>query len=198
MPIVVFSLSGTCGLPCLKKIADDLEDDIEAITGVLEAEVTGGLEREIRVEVFPEKLAYYGLTIGNFEETVRSENQNTSGGTIELGSGRYQLQVPGEFNTPEEIYGLVLTTHQGEPVYLKDVARVVDDFKEEASRSRLDGRSAVNISVKKRSGENIIAISTEVDRIIEQQKESWPSGTEITKVMDKSRDIELMVKDLEK
>ena len=197
MPIVVFSLSGTCGLPCLKKIADDIEDDIEAITGVLEAEVTGGLEREIRVEVFPEKLAYYGLTIGNFEEAVSSENQNTSGGTIELGKGRYQVRVPGEFNTPEEIYGLILDTHNGEPVYLKDVARVLDDFKDEESRSRLDGRSAVNISVKKRSGENIIAISKEVDRIIEKRQPTWPSGTEITKVMDKSRDIELMVKDLE-
>jgi multidrug efflux pump subunit AcrB len=197
MPIVVFSLSGTCGLPCLKKIADDLKDNIETITGVLEAEVTGGLEREIRVEVFPEKLAYYGLTIGSFQSALKSENQNTSGGTIQLGDGRYQLRVPGEFTTPEEIYGLVLATHQGEPVYLKDVARVVDDFKEESSRSRLNGRSAVNISVKKRSGENIIAISKEVDRIIEKRQKLWPSGTEITKVMDKSRDIELMVKDLE-
>ena len=52
-PIIVFSLSGTCGLPCLKKIADDLEDDIEAVTGVLEVDVTGGVEREIRVEVDP-------------------------------------------------------------------------------------------------------------------------------------------------
>ena len=52
MPIVVFSLSGTCGLPCLKDIADDLKDKIEAIVGVLEVDVTGGLEREIRVEVF--------------------------------------------------------------------------------------------------------------------------------------------------
>ncbi|MFN2354300.1 MAG: efflux RND transporter permease subunit [Desulfopila sp.] len=197
MPIVVFSLSGTCGLPCLKKIADDLEDDIEAVTGVLEAEITGGLEREIRVEIFPDKLAYYGLTIGSFQSAVKSENQNTSGGTIELGAGRYQLRVPGEFTTPEEIYGLVLATHQGEPVYLKDVARVVDDFKEESSRSRLDGRSAINISVKKRSGENIIAISKHIDRIIEQRQELWPSGTEITKILDKSRDIELMVKDLE-
>jgi len=197
MPIVVFSLSGTCGLPCLKKIADDLEDEIEAVTGVLEASVTGGLEREIRVEVVPEKLAYYGLTIGNFQSVVRSENQNTSGGTIRLGNGRYQLRVPGEFSTPEEIYGLVLTTHKGQPVYLKDVAEVVDGFKEETSRSRLDGRSAVNIAVKKRSGENIIEISRKVDRIIDKSKATWPSGTEITKVMDKSRDIELMVADLE-
>lgn len=197
MPIVIFSISGTCGLPCLKEIADDLQDDIEAITGVLEAEVTGGLEREVRVEVSPEKLAYYGLTIGNFQNAVRSENQNTSGGTIRLGNGRYQLRVPGEFSTPEEIYTLVLATHQGEPVYLKDVATVIDGFKEETSRSRLDGRSAVNIAVKKRSGENIIAISKQVDAIIERQQATWPSGTEITKVLDKSRDIELMVADLE-
>jgi multidrug efflux pump subunit AcrB len=197
MPIVVFSLSGTCGLPCLKKIADDLEDDIEAITGVLEVDVTGGLEREIRVEVDPEKLAHYGLSIGNFQEVVYSENQNTSGGAIRLGNGRFQLRVPGEFNSPEEIYGLVLTVHQGEPVYLKDVAEVVDGFKEEMSRSRLNGREAVNISVKKRTGENIIRITNEVDRVIEEARVSWPMGTEITKVMDKSRDIRGMVADLE-
>jgi multidrug efflux pump len=197
MPISVFSLSGTCGLPCLKDIADDLKDEIEGITGVLEVEVTGGLEREIRVEIFPEKLAYYGLSIGTFQEKVQSENQNTSGGTIQLGDGRFQLRVPGEFKTPEEIYTLILATHNGDPVYLKDVAQVVDGFKEENSRSRLDGREAVNISVKKRSGENIITISNAVDEIIAADRISWPSGTEITKVLDKSRDIEMMVADLE-
>ncbi len=197
MPIVVFSLSGTCGLPCLKDIADDLKDEIEGVNGVLEVEVTGGLEREIRIEVFPEKLAYYGLTINSFESKVRSENSNTSGGNIQLGNGRFQLRVPGEFKTPEEIYGLVLTTYDGEPVYLKDVARVVDGFKEETSKSRLDGREAVNIAVKKRSGENIISISKTVDNIIAEDQLTWPGNTEITKVLDKSRDIDAMVTDLE-
>ncbi len=197
MPIVVFSLSGTCGLPCLKDIADDLKDEIEGIAGVLEVEVTGGLEREIRIEVAPEKLAYYGLTIDSFQTKVRSENSNTSGGNIQLGKGRFQLRVPGEFKTPEEIYGLILTTYNGEPVYLKDVARVVDGFKEETSRSRLDGREAVNIAVKKRSGENIISISKAVDKIIAEDQLSWPGGTEITKVLNKARDIEMMVADLE-
>lgn len=197
MPIVVYSLSGTCGLPCLKELADDIADDIEGVTGVLEVEVTGGLEREIRVEVFPEKLAYYGLSIGSFQDAVRSENTNTSGGNIRLGNGRFQLRVPGEFKTPEEIYGLVLTVHDGEPVYLKDVARVVDGFKEETSISRLDGIEAVNISVKKRTGENIISISKAVDKIIENDRATWPSGTVITKVLDKAKDIEIMVADLE-
>ncbi len=63
MPIIVFSLSGSCGLACLKEIADDLQDEIEAVPGVMEVEVNGGLTREIRVEVAPEKLGYYGLTI---------------------------------------------------------------------------------------------------------------------------------------
>ncbi len=197
MPIVIYSLSGTCGLPCLKELADDLKDEIEGVTGVLEVEVTGGLEREIRVEVFPDKLAYYGLSIDSFQSAVKSENTNTSGGNLRLGKGRFQLRVPGEFKTPEEIYGLVLTTHKGEPVYLKDVARVVDGFKEETSISRLDGQEAVNISVKKRSGENIISISKQVDKIIAAEKVSWPSGTEITKVLDKAKDIDIMVADLE-
>ncbi len=197
LPIAVYSISSPIGLARLKEIADDLKDDIEAIPGVLEAEVTGGLEREIRVEVFPEKLAYYGMSIPAFQQILYSENQNTSGGAIRIGDGRFQLRVPGEFRTPSEIYGLVMGTHNGQPVYLKDLARVVDGFKEETSRSRLNGRSAVNIAVRKRSGENIIKISDQIEALIAKQQPLWPSGTEIVKVMDKAKDIRLMVADLE-
>ena len=105
--------------------------------------------------------------------------------------------MPGEFQTPEEIYGLVIGTHKGEPVYLKDVARGVDGFKEENSISRLNGRDAVNLAIKKRAGENIIAISRAVDRIIATGRTAWPQATEVTKVLDKSRDIEMMIADLE-
>jgi multidrug efflux pump subunit AcrB len=197
MPIAVYSLSGTCGLACLKDIADDLKDDIEGIAGVLEVEVTGGLEREIRVEVIPDKLAYYGLSIASFQQILISENRNTSGGAIRMGDGRFQLRVPGEFRSPDEIYGLVMGTHHGQPIYLKDVAMVIDGFKEETSRSRLDGHAAVSVAVKKRSGENIIAISEQVDRLVGQLQPSWPNHTRIVKVVDTSSDIKAMVADLE-
>jgi multidrug efflux pump subunit AcrB len=197
LPIVVFSLSGTCGNVCLKDIADDLKDEIEAIQGVLEVEITGGLEREIRVEAFPEKLAYYNIPIMSLERVVVSENSNTSGGVIRLGDGRFQLRVPGEFKNPEEIYGLIVGTHQGQPIYLKDVAQVVDGFKDEVSRSRLNGREAVTLMVKKRAGENIIFITDAVDALLEKVQPTWPRGTEITKLMDKAKDIQMMVADLE-
>ncbi len=197
MPIVIFSLSGSCGLPCLKRLSDQLEDDIEAIPGVLEVDVAGGLEREIRLEVFPEKLAYYGLTINSLQQILAEENTNTSGGTINLGHGRFQLRVPGEFESPDEIYTLVLRVHDGEPVYLKDVAKVVDSFKDAESRSRLNGQSAVILMVKKRAGENIISISEKVDAVIADHSSGWPSGTKVTKILDKSTDIKNMVADLE-
>ena len=197
MPIVVYSLSGDGGVAALKRIADDLEEDIESIPGVLEVDVTGGSEREIIIEVDPKKLAYYHIPITVFNEVVPSENTNTSGGSITLGDGRYQLRVPGEFRTPDEIYGLVITTFEGKPVYLKDLARIVDGFKDETSRSRLNGRESVNLSVKKRSGENVIRISEEIDRLIDREKQRWPLGTHITKMMDKAKNIHLMVTDLE-
>ena len=197
MPIVVYSLAGTSGPRVLKEIADDLKDDIEAVPGVLEVDVTGGQEREIRIEVDPDKLAYYRIPITSLQQAVVSENQNTSGGAITLGDGRYQLKVPGEFETPEEILSLVVATHSGNPIYLKDVATVVDGIKEESSRSRLNGVDAVNISVKKRVGENIIFISDKVDLIIAEAEKTFPKNTSITKLMNKSKDIRMMVADLE-
>ncbi len=197
MPILIYSLSGTCGLHCLKQIADDLEDEIEAVPGVLEATVTGGQEREIRIEVSADKLAYYGIAINSLQAAVQGENSNTSGGAVHLGDGKFQLRVPGEFSSPEELYGLVVASHNGQPVYLKEVATVFDGFKEESSRSRMNGLPAVNIAVKKRVGENIIAIAKEIEKIIAKRQPTWPSGTEITKVMDKAKDTETMVADLE-
>ena len=197
LPIMIYSISGDCGLTCLKKIADDLEEDIESIPGVLEAEVTGGLEREIKIEVDPDKLAFYRIPITLFQKVVTGENQNTSGGAITLGDGRYQLRVPGEFTAPEEITGLVVNVAQGEPIYLKDLAKVTDGFKDETSRSRLDGREAVSITIKKRVGENIIAISDQIDELIRERQAGWPKGTHITKLMDQAKDIRLMVSDLE-
>ena len=197
MPIVVYSLAGTCGPRMLKEIADDLKDNIEAVPGVLEAEITGGQEREIRIEVDTDKLAYYKIPITSLQHAVVSENQNTSGGAITLGDGRYQLKVPGEFETPEEILTLVVATHNGNPIYLKDVATIVDGIKEETSRSRLNGVDAINISIKKRVGENIIFICDKIDVIVQEAQKTFPRNTTITKLMNKSKDIRLMVADLE-
>ncbi|MBN1625256.1 MAG: efflux RND transporter permease subunit [Deltaproteobacteria bacterium] len=197
MPILTLSISGPAGMVRLKEIADDLEEEIESIPGVLAATVTGGLEREIRVEPYPDKLAYYGISIVGLQSVIANENINVSGGSIRMGDGRFQLRVPGEFETPDEIYGLVVETHNGNPVYLKDVAEVVDGFKDEAGRARLNGEEAISVSVQKRSGENIIEIVEQVDEILERSKPQWPAGTKVTKLLDYAEEINDMVLELE-
>jgi CzcA family heavy metal efflux pump len=197
MPILIFSLAGTCGELCLKEIADDLEEDFEGVPGVLEVEITGAREREIRIEFFPEKLAYYNLSIPAVQTAIQGENSNTSGGALHMGDGKFQVRVPGEFTSPEEVYGLVIGTHNGQPVYARDVATVLDTFKEETSRSRLNNLPAVNIVVKKRSGENIIAIADAVEEILQKKQSGWPTGTTITKVLDKAQETKANVADLE-
>ena len=138
--------------------------------GVLDVEITGGREREIRLEADADKLAYYGINITALQGVVKGEISNTSGGSIHLGDGKFQLRVPGEVSTPEELLGLVVTVHKGQPVYLRDVAKVSDGLKEESSRSRINGLQAVNIVVKKRSGENIIAIADAVNAILDKRQ----------------------------
>lgn len=197
MPIVVYSISGPQGSTALKALADDLKEDMESVAGVLEVTVTGGREREILIEVDPEKLAYYHIPITDFANAVTSENANTSGGALNMGDGRYQLRVPGEFTSPEELFGLVIKRHNGKPVYLKEVARVIDTHKEEESRARLNGHEAVNISVKKRSGENVLAICAKLEEIVSHHQKGWPDTTLITKLMNKEKNIRVMVADLE-
>ncbi|MCK5230038.1 MAG: efflux RND transporter permease subunit, partial [Desulfobulbaceae bacterium] len=197
MPIVVFSLSGTVDHARLKQIADDLADEIETVTGVLEVEVTGGREREIRVEFMPEKLAYFGLSPQEVENTLRQENKNVSGGAMRMADGRFKLRTPGELKTPDDFFHLLVGSREGHPIFLSDVALVSDGFKEETSRSRIDGRNGVNISVKKRAGENIIEITDRIDELLARLEPTWPKGTKITKVMDKAKEIRLMVADLE-
>lgn len=197
LPIVVYSLSGPQGSTALKHLADDLKEDMESVPGVLEVTVTGGREREILIEVDPEKLAWYRIPITDLSLAVTRENTNTSGGALNLGDGRYQLRVPGEFDSPEDLFGIVVTHHNGKPVYLKELARVRDTFKEEESRARLNGHEAVNVSVKKRSGENVLAICAELDRIVSHHRQGWTETTRITKLMNKEKNIRLMVADLE-
>ena len=91
----------------------------------------------------------------------------------------------------------MVTSFEGRPIYLKDLARVVDGLEEETSRSRLNGREAVNISVKKRVGENIIAITDQIDDLINRTPGPMAQGHAITKLMDQAKEIRDMVADLE-
>ncbi len=197
LPILVLSLASPSGLRQLTETAEDLETEIEAIPGVLEVDVVGGVTREIQIEVDPERMALYGIPFASLQATVRGENANVSGGAIRTQDGRYQLRVPAEFETVKDVEAIVVGQRGGEPVYLSDVATVIDGLKDRTSHARTNGDPAVSLYIKKRTGENIVTIVERVDAVLERMRHTWPAGTVVTRVADRAEDIRLMVEDLE-
>lgn len=197
MPILTFSLSGSAGLKTLRDIADNLQDLIEGVPGVLEVQISGGLEREIQIEIIPEKMTLYAVSPIEVQNIVAAENSNVSGGSIRMNDGRYRLRVEGEFKTVTDAENIVVATRNGQPIYLRDIATIRDGFKDQESLSRLDGEDAVKLEVKKRSGENIIEVADRVQATIEKDKPNWPAGTRITLLENKADEIFDMLQDLE-
>ncbi len=197
IPILVINVAGTHSLVTLKDIAEDLEQRIEQISGVLDVTVAGGLEREVQVNVDPDRLVYYGLELGDIIETIREENLNMPGGSIQAGTLRYAVRVPGEFTTPEEIGALVVKTRNRQPIAIEDVAEVRFGFKEEATYARLNGLPCVSLNVQKRSGENLIQIADAVKEQLDLERERLPKTVHLAVLADQSKDIRSMISDLE-
>ncbi len=196
-PIFMVNISGDISPVRLKAIADALEDAIEEIPGVLDVEVLGALEREIRLELDADRVAAYGLSVPEILTLIPSENVNISAGGLETPGTRFNVRLPAEFSDPEEVERLLLTVRDGRPIYLSDVARVRDTFKDRTSYSRLDGVDSINVSVKKRIGANIVEIADKVKMIVEEAGRRAPAGVSFQVTLDRSDDIRQMIRDLE-
>ncbi|NIA13634.1 MAG: MMPL family transporter [Nitrospiraceae bacterium] len=197
LPIIIMCLTGDIGMVALNHLAEDIEDQIESIRGVLDVGIVGGVEREIEIEVDPERVARYGISLADLAAITRLENVNTPGGALDLGGAKYLMRVPGEFKTPDDLTGLVVKAGPDGVVYLRDIATVKDTLKEPASYSRVNGVEAVTITVSKRSGENIIQITDEVMAVLDKMKTRFPPGVDIAITLDMSDFIRDMVSELE-
>ena len=197
IPMMLVALSGDYGLVRLKKIAEDLADQIETIPGILEVRVAGGLEREVQVDVDPDRLSAYKLAIQDVIDAIRRENLTLPGGSVAMGAYKYAVRVPGELESVSQIGDLLIKARQGRAVYIRDVAEVVYGFKERATFARLNQKPSVSLEIVKRSGENLIAIADHIKTMLDDLIPTLPAGTRVTILGDQSEDIRMMVKDLE-
>ncbi len=196
-PVMQINLAGDIDLFLLKKMGEDLQEELEKIKGVLDIDLVGGIENEVQVDVDPEKLVYYDLSLQDVQDAVALQNITIPGGKLSMGVYDYQVRVPGEVDAPEEILDFVLNPGIDPPVHLRDVATVTFGIKDRETISRVGGKDAVTLVVKKRSGENIIHIAEEVRAAVERMRPYFPADTEITIVADQSIQIRDMVTELE-
>ncbi|HAK94733.1 MAG TPA: AcrB/AcrD/AcrF family protein [Planctomycetes bacterium] len=209
IPVLIYHLVAgpTVSRSELFELAEKLEDDLKEIPGVLDVDIFGGRKREIAIEVDPERLHFFNLSLAQVQAILRGTNRNVSAGTADSATNRILMRVPGEFRNPAEIVGLVVGfTARGTPVYVSDVAMARYDFDEERSRARLydftgapdryvEPTKAVSLHIKKRMGENILAFCEDVAEVLHGW--SIPSDVKIVKGLDQSREVRMMIGDLE-
>jgi len=196
-PIMQVNVSGPYSLVRLREVAEDLQDALEQIPSVLEVQLSGGLKREVKVDVDLAKLKFYDLAFDDVVKAIRRENVTTPGGTIDVGEMKYLVRVPGEFETTAPIADIVVKTRSERPVYVRDLAHVDFGFKDRDSYARLDGDPVVSLAIKKRTGENIIETADVVRATIARLAPDFPPGTVVKITSDQSKDIAMMVASLE-
>lgn len=196
-PILIVTIAGPVDQQRLKTLGEKLQDDIEEVAGVLDAKLTGGLTREIKVQVDPVRLQHYELGLRDVINAVRDENVNVPGGDISAGDSSFLLRVPGEFIEPAEIENVAIKRRGDRPVFVRDVGQVIDGFADRETYARMNGQPAVSVAVSKRTGANILEVVEAVKVVTREHQERWPEGVTFRTLGDQSEMISSMVSDLE-
>jgi len=196
-PIMFVNIGGTIGLPRLKAIAKNLQDEFESIPGVLRADLTGGLEPEVQVNCDVSLLNGYKVSFQDVVDAIRSENVSIPGGLIDDKRIAYSVRVPGEYEEVRPIEDIVIKLRNGKPIYVRDVARVDYSFEDRQTYARLNSEEVVTLAVRKRAGENLVRIADEVTRIVEETLPRLPSGVDVVISNNQSIWVNRLVHELE-
>ncbi len=197
VPILLLTLSGPVGTHQLTQVAEAMQDDFEAISGVNRVNLIGNRQREVHVQVDPRRLSFFELSLSDLVLAVARENRNVPGGEIAVGGLDYLVRLPAEVRDPTEIEDFVVKVREGQPVFIRDVADVVFGFEDEATRSRVDGEPSVTLAVEKRTGANLVEVADRVHEELDRWDEQLPAGIQTAVVGDISVEIRRMVNELE-
>lgn len=190
IPIVLLSVQANESQAALYKILDDrVVNPLARIPGVGTVSISGAPKREIQVYCDPNKLEAYHLTIESISAVIGAENRNIPGGNFDIGSETYALRVEGEFDDSSQLNDIVVGTHNGANVFLRDVARVVDTVEERAQETYNNGVQGAMIVVQKQSGANSVEISKKVAEALPRLQKNLPSDVKIGIIVDTSDNI---------
>ncbi|WP_339714575.1 efflux RND transporter permease subunit [uncultured Sneathiella sp.] len=196
-PVIVVTLSGDVPLRTLIKLTKDLEDRVEGLPGVLEADIGGDREEVLEVIIDPVKLESYKISNAELANAVVSNNKLIAAGSMDTGKGRFSIKVPGLYKTAADVLDIPVKVNNDGVVTLRDVTEIRRTFKDADSYARLNGRQAVALEIKKRVGENIIETIEDVKRAVAEEKKYWPENVVVTYTQDRSGDIRTMLSDLQ-
>ena len=196
-PIITAILSGPVPERTLNNLAERLQEEIEGIEGVLEAEIGGQRFEFLEVLIDPTVFQTYNLSFDELIGQIQRNNRLIAAGAIETGSGRIVLKVPGLIEDLEDVMAMPVKVRGDAVVTFGDVATIRRTFEDPNSFARINGQPALALEVTKRSGANIIETVAAVKERVEALRADWPESIEITYLQDQSKQVKDMLTDLE-
>jgi multidrug efflux pump len=197
-PIIQVNLVGE-GVPerVLYNLAIDLRDDIEAIPGVLEANLQGHREEQLEAIIDPNALEAYQISNEELINTIVRNNRLIPAGSIDSGVGRFSVKVPSVIEEARDIFDLPIKASGDTVVTLGDVAEVRRTFKDRVSYARVNGRNSLSLGINKRADANIIDTINDVKEVVERHRENMPGKVDVFFSQDQAPFAEQQVVELQ-
>ncbi|WP_303181925.1 efflux RND transporter permease subunit [uncultured Butyricimonas sp.] len=187
MPILIYAVTAEESYPGIDKILDDkLITRLNRVDGVASVIVAGSPERVVYVDLDPNKLDAYNLTLEQIGSKILAENKDISSGNVKMGDMDYTLRVEGEFEESDQIKNIVLGTQNNKIIYLRDVANVRDTLKDITLEQSINrGRGGV-LMVTKQTDANAVAVAKQAKKEIEQALKELPTDIKFQIISDNS------------
>lgn len=196
VPILNIGLSGDLPIAEMKFYGEFLQDKIEQMAEIKEVALRGVQDFEIEVALDLLKMNAATLSFDDVINAIQRGNSTVSAGNIEGNGLRRNLRVIGEIERPEDLEKFVLKNQNG-TVYMGDIAQISFKEKEKNSFARSDGKTAIVLDIKKRSGKNLIQTVEKIRAIVaDVEKNDFPAAIEVDISNDQSNATKNLVSDL--
>lgn len=195
-PVMLVTLSGDIEESVLYAVADDLQDRIEALPGVLEAEIKGKREEIAEIIVDPTNMDSYGISFADLVQLLGNNNKLVASEALDSGAGYFDVKIPGLIKSIDDLLNLPVKVSDKDVVLFKDVAVGRFAYKDRKNSARMNGKPAVTLEIKKRIGSNIIETIDSVKDTVNKVKPYWPEGVEVSLAQDESKSIKELLHDL--
>ncbi|MCK4235841.1 MAG: efflux RND transporter permease subunit, partial [Candidatus Krumholzibacteria bacterium] len=179
-PIMELAVSAPRPLEEIYRVTDKvIRERLSRIDGVADVSITGKREREIRVEIAPERLRAYGLSLLDVVGVIAAGNLNVPAGHITRGASEITLRMTGEVASPAELAEFRLPLVSGGTIPLSEVANILDTTEELRESSTYNGQAVIGLSISKRSDGNTVLVGRQVYRALDELESMLDPDIEI-------------------
>ncbi|MEK7853872.1 MAG: efflux RND transporter permease subunit, partial [candidate division NC10 bacterium] len=197
-PIMAIVVSGRRSAREITEIADKrIKRQLETVKDIGAITLVGDRKREIQVLVDPYRLTAHGLSIQQVKEALRRQNTEIPGGRITWGAREEGLRTVGRIARAADFNDLIVADRKGAPVRVQDIGRAVDGEEEARTLSRLDGKAAVSLLIRKQSGTNTVQVADRVKARLDEIRRLLPADIEMQVVRDQSRFIKRAITEVQ-